>query len=96
MKYFIILMLLFSVVLAYAGNIPEPPTLSREDTELRIYLKTIKDNLNNLEILTSNPDGSRKAKAGDSVIFNNSGTYYLEFNIDGGTTWKGIQLSDTP
>ena len=48
-----------------------------------------------LDIVTSNPDGTLKGDVGDMLLFNNSGTYYLEINV-GGKVWVGEQLSDTP
>lgn len=71
-----------------------------EIDRMRKDMKAMRDWIGNfngrLEIVTSNPDGSRKGTAGDIVLLNNSGTFYLEVNTDGGTTWRGVLLSDTP
>lgn len=50
----------------------------------------------NINIVTSNPDGSLKGDIGDMVLFNNSGTYFIEINTTGGKIWRGVQLTDTP
>ena len=90
--------------ISYAKKIESPIkftdlTVSNELVNLNTYLELVRDILNGdftLNIVTSNPDGSRKGTAGDVVIFNNSGTYYLEVNTTGSTIWRGVLLQDTP
>ncbi len=72
---------------------------TNELVNLNTYLESVRDILNGdftLKILTTNPDGSLKGTAGDIVLFNNSGTYYLEINTTGSTIWRGVLLQDTP
>ena len=87
----IITSLCFSVL---ADKIPSPPLL--KDPALLHYLKIIYDNHNRLEVVTSNPDGSRKGKKGDMVLLQTGGNSYLEVNSDSNTTWLGTQLTNTP
>lgn len=49
----------------------------------------------NLNYTNVNPDGNLKGELGDMIIFNNSGTYYLEINV-GGTIWRGVELQNVP
>lgn len=50
----------------------------------------------NFDITTSNPDGSLSSEAGRAIILYTGGNYYLEINVDGSTTWLGVQLTDLP
>lgn len=50
----------------------------------------------NLDIVTSNPDGSLNGNIGDMLLFNNSGTYYFEVNTTGAKVWRGTVLTDIP
>lgn len=50
----------------------------------------------NIDITEINPDGTDKGDVGDIILLNNSGDYYLEVNVNGGTTWRGVALTDTP
>jgi hypothetical protein len=88
--------------ISYGYRIPKPLRITDFDQK---GLVTLNDNLEklwdltngrfNLDIVTSNPDGSLTGDVGDMLLFNNSGTYYLEICV-GGTVWLGEQLSDTP
>ena len=49
-----------------------------------------------LNVETTNPDGSLSGDKGDMVLYDAGATEYLEINVDGGTTWKGVQITDTP
>ena len=49
-----------------------------------------------LDIVTVNPDGATKGDVGDMLLFNNSGTYYLEINTTGAKVWRGTALTDLP
>jgi len=50
----------------------------------------------NLNIMTTNPDGSVDGDVGDMILLYIGGNYYLEINVDGGTIWRGVQLTNTP
>ena len=49
----------------------------------------------NLNYTNVNPDGNVNGELGDMIIFNDSGTYYLEINV-GGKIWRGVLLQDLP
>lgn len=61
-------------------------------------VKTLFDYISRLEVVTTNPDGSRTGKfTGEAVYLQNGGNHYVEICTQGGTTtWRGILLSDTP
>lgn len=42
-----------------------------------------------LEVVTTNPDGARTGAAGDVIVYNNAGTYYLSI-CQGGTSWRNV------
>ena len=96
MKKLLILFIILIPLVVWAGNIAQPPVI--QDKVTKEYLKTIADNWNKLEVVTSNPDGSRSGRLGEMILLNSSGTYYLEIctSSPDGTVWKGTQLSDTP
>jgi len=108
-KYFKIFILflivgLFCYGLGYGYRIPKPITFTNlsDPTQINQLNQTLTDlwDITNgryhINIVTSNPDGSLRGIIGEIVLFNNSGTYYLEVNTDGGTIWRGIALSNTP
>ena len=77
-----------STGLAWASLIPSPPLT--EDKEIRSYLNKIYNNLGRFTVVTSDPNGSRRGRKGDTVWWNDSGTYRIRVNVDdgqGGTTW---------
>ena len=96
MKRIILLLILSVPLLVWAGNI-QPPS-PRIDKSVREYLKTIADNFNNLEIVTTSPNGARTGDYGDMVLLVTGGNYYVEVCVSSpsGTVWKGIVLSATP
>ena len=61
-------------------------------------VKALFDWVSRLELVTTNPDGSRKGKfAGEAVYLQSGGSHYVEICTGAGTTvWRGFQLSDTP
>lgn len=89
----IIFIIFFSSSLCYAGDIPAPSII--KDKNVSEYLKILYLNHNNLEIITSDPNGNRKGNFGDIVIYNNSGTYYVEICVSepSGTVWKKSLLT---
>ena len=67
--------------------------------ELNLTLEELWDITNgryNLNITTTNPDGTEQGDVGDVILLNDSGTFYLEINTTGSTVWKGVALTDTP
>ncbi len=81
---------------AIADNIPSPPPLASQPPELQHYLRSIYENFHRLQVVTTNPDGSRRGKKGDMVLLQTGGNHYLEINTDSSTTWHGVQLTNVP
>lgn len=97
MKKLLIFLFLFSGV-CYAGNISDPPVDNKISIQLMQYLKEISDNFNQLEVVTTNPDGSRLGNYGDIVLLITGGNYYVEICVSSpnGTVWRGVQLQNSP
>lgn len=70
----------------------------RNNQALDKDLKNIYDWLSRLEVVTTNPDGSRTGRfTGEAVILKTGGKTYIEVCDDAGTTvWVGVELTDTP
>ena len=99
----LILTLLIIALHCFAGELPAPPPLPEESAVEQDYLQKIYANWNKLEVLeganaTTNPDGLKKGVKGEIVYFNNTDTNktYLEVNIDGNVTWRGVELTNLP
>lgn len=43
--------------------------------------------------LTSDPDGAISERRGKIALSLRGGLYYLAVNVDGGTTWKEVQIA---
>lgn len=89
--------------ISYAYRIPRPQRITDFDQNglviLNETLERLWDVVNgrySLDIVTVNPDGNTKGDVGDMLLFNNSGTYYLEINTTGAKVWRGTALTDTP
>ena len=97
---FVILLLGTAYNLQYcnAGQLRNPPVVPDQTIEQINFNNDIHSNWQNLEIVTSTPNGSRTGRRGDILLLNNSGTYYLEVCVSSptGTVWHGIVLSQTP
>ena len=101
MKFIIGLILSFSLIgNVYADKISAPPPLSKEYKDisevLYHYLREMFDNYHVLEVVTTNPDGSRSAKKGAMILLQTGGKHYLEINTDGVKEWRGVELTDVP
>ena len=88
MLYRIIILLLIAQPV-FAGTISSPPP-SDIPVQTQEFLFDVWQNINRPEVVTSDPNGSRKGKKGEMVLFNNSGTFTLEVNTDGDTTWQTL------
>jgi hypothetical protein len=89
MKNFILGLILGSFIsIAYAGIISSPPPLPDEPPAEQAYLQEIYDNINKLEIVTVAPNGSKKGKKGQVILYNNSGTFTLWVNTTGLLVWQ--------
>jgi hypothetical protein len=104
-KYLILTFIIILSIGIYcmAGELPAPPPLPDESAVEQDYFQKIYANWNKLEVLegsaaTSNPDGLKKGKKGEVVLFINTddSKVYLEVNIDGGIVWRGIELTNLP
>lgn len=99
----LVLGFLLSSSLAYAYRIAKPIPIT-EITPSTLYElnSTIEElwNITNgrlsLDIVTTNPDGNTKGDVGNVLLYNNSGTYFLEINVTGSTIWRGVALTDAP
>jgi len=106
MKRFILGIILGSLLatgVSYAYRIPKPQRITAFDQNGLVILNEVLDNLWNvtngrysLNITTTNPDGSLQGNGGDMVLYNSSGTYYLEINTTGAKVWRGVVLTNTP
>ncbi len=89
MRIILILLLLSSV--AYAGDLRNPN--ATEDTAVFDYLLHVRDNFNNLPVVTTDPDGSQPGRVGDMVLFSNGGEFRLEICVvASGSSWLGVKL----
>ncbi len=80
----------------FAANLPAPPPLPEETVVEQDYFQKIYNNWNTLEVVDSNPDGTRSAKKGAMVLLSTGGNYYLEINVDGDKIWSGVAITNTP
>lgn len=90
MKKIFLLIFCLITTYAFAGLLPAPPVLRNTPVEQQHYLRNLYENINNLEVTTTAPNGNIKAEKGDAIIYNNSGTFELWVNSDGSTTWQNI------
>ena len=83
---------LLAGTLAWAAILPDPVGI--KDKKTLLYLRKLRDIRNNVIITTTSPNGNRRGRTGDIVIFNDSGTYRWRVNTDtdpsGGTTWASV------
>ena len=91
MKKFLIALLFPMICLA--GNPPAPPPVKSEDQNINTintYLNNIYNNFNNLEIVTTDPNGNRTGRYGDIVIYNNGGVFTIKICVSSpsGTIWQ--------
>jgi len=93
---FVCFIIFFTAFISNAGNINSPPPLQEESRAEQHYWNEIYTNWNNLEFSDTNPDGIIEGTKGDMLLYEESGTIYLEVMTDTGPTWRGIALSDIP
>lgn len=106
MKKFVLGFILGSLLISgisYAYRAPKPQRITAFDENNLVVINEVLENLWNvsngrfsLDIVTSNPDGSKKGDIGDMLLFNNSGTYYLAINTTGAKIWRSTALTDIP
>lgn len=88
-RFGIIIGFLLATITVSAGIIGSPPP-SDIPPQTQQYLFDIWQNLNRPPIQTTTPNGNRNGKRGELVTFNDSGTFKLFQNTDGGTTWQQL------
>ena len=68
-----------------------------DNQKIDIDVKTLFDWASRLELVTTNPDGSRAGRfSGDTVYLQSGGNHYIEVYTGTGKVWKGVLLNDTP
>lgn len=94
MRIYILVLFAFTVCfILTAYNTPEPPRI--DNRSVSEYLKLLHNKIDNLKVVTGNPNGSVKGNYGDMLLYSATGPiYYFTVNVSSpnGTTWKGIQL----
>ena len=80
------------VFLLMGFSVPEPPKIA--DRPTYEYLRTIRNNLNKPQVVTTNPSGVRLGEYGEMIIYKNGTSFYLMVNTSSpnGTSWLGILL----
>lgn len=77
---------------ASAAILPDPTGI--KDKETLLYLRKLRDIHNKITITATDPNGNRRGRFEEVVIFNDSGTYRLRVNTNqdpnGGTTWASV------
>lgn len=103
-KIFIILLIIFFAVgTACAYRIGKPQKITALDEGALVVINEALENLwditngrYSLNVVTTNPDGTTSGGKGDMLLYDAGASEYLEINVDGGTTWRGVALTDTP
>jgi hypothetical protein len=67
----------------------------RENQAVNKDFKTLYDNISRLELVTTNPNGSRVAQfAGETVYLQLGGKHYVSVaTTKGSTTWRSVELT---
>lgn len=99
MRILIALLLLTGTV--YAGSsvtknwsMPSPPVQDDPGANYD-FLNFVYTHFNQAQIITTSPDGNYRGKAGNFLVYNNSGTYQVCFQVTQpiGTVWKCANLT---
>lgn len=71
---------------------PEPPKIVDKSTYE--YVRTLRNHLNRLPVVITNPSGVRIGDYGDMILYKNGSTFNFMVNVSSpnGTTWKGVVL----
>ena len=71
---------------------PEPPKII--DKATYEYVRTLRNNLNRLPVVVSNPSGVRLGDYGDMILYKNGATFSLMINVSSpnGKAWLGVNL----
>lgn len=85
-----------SCAIVFAGKITTPPPFTKINPNLQHWLYEVYQHFQILEVTTTNPDGSRNGKKGEMLHLQTGGKFYHCENTDGSTTWRAVELTDTP
>ena len=92
--FWLLLFLIIFHVVARADLISSPPPI--KDPNVYHYFRQIYENFHRLQVVTTNPDGTRSGKKGDMVLLETGGVLYIEINANSGTVWSGVALGNVP
>ena len=84
----VLLFLILFTSFVWGAKIPAPPVI--KDKNIGEYLKTLYENNDILETTETAPNGNRRGRKGQCIIYDNSGTFELWINTDGETSWQQI------
>ena len=86
----IVLILMSAFHVAFGGELPPPTPRKDRPVSDELYLRRIQQEWNNLAVATVNPNGNRRGRLGDMLLYNNAGSYKWCVNVSSGegTTWR--------
>ena len=96
LKTFLIILIIMIISTCVGAKTIQPPPDKDLPASVQNYLRTLSDSVGVFEGVTTNPDGSRTGRKNEAVILYLGGNYYLEINVDGDDTWRGVLLTDLP
>ena len=87
-----ILFILFIPVLAWGNTIEQPPVDGNLSVQTSQYLQTLYNNLNKVNITTTDPNGNIRGDLGELRIYNNTGNLTMKVCTSSptGTTWDNV------
>ena len=95
MRWLLFIPLVFITANVLAKDISAPPPLETEPAAEQHYFKDIYDKWGKLEVTTTNPNGNRLGKPGDTVVYKNGLLeYFFSLNIDGAYHWWAVEFKD--
>ena len=82
-----------------AADLPGLPSDTSSEVEQRKFLDAVRRGWGNANVVTTDPNGSRRGKAGDFIIYSVGGNRQWCTNTssgpDGGTSWQCNTMTDT-
>lgn len=95
MRIWLLLLGLLSIAATPNWTIPSPPK-GNDQRDNYMYNNTLYNHFNQLEIVTTNPNGNRQGMAGDEVIYQATGNIYkfeIQVGRPSGIIWQGVNLA---
>lgn len=80
--------LLLMTHIALGGELPPPTPRKDRPVADELWMRQVASEHNNLRIETNTPSGIRAKKAGDILLWNNSGSYKLCICVEMPSTWR--------